>query len=187
MTRSLLSSFEDRCIDGLGNTILTPEQFTRACLQGRVINNQVFVTEISQDIRQYNRYASQKVQLYNDTLELQPASYDWNIPEYYQTINVSIYVANILSEVIDSDNWSSDEIDARVQRVAHELTLVKKHNLINLFRCLIYIIDTLTEKKAVWGVGRGSSVASYLLYLIGVHDVDSVLYDIDPLEFYKTE
>jgi DNA polymerase III alpha subunit len=48
-----------------------------------------------------------------------------------------------------------------------------------------YLVDTLRKNIIVWGVGRGSSVASYILYLIGVHRIDSLYYDLDIAEFLK--
>jgi DNA polymerase III alpha subunit len=50
---------------------------------------------------------------------------------------------------------------------------------------LKYLVDTLRENKILWGVGRGSSVASYVLYLIGVHKIDSLKYNLDIAEFLK--
>jgi DNA polymerase III alpha subunit len=48
-----------------------------------------------------------------------------------------------------------------------------------------YLVDTLRKNKIIWGVGRGSSVASYVLYLIGVHKVDSIKYNLPIEEFFK--
>jgi DNA polymerase III alpha subunit len=45
----------------------------------------------------------------------------------------------------------------------------------------------MKERNIVWGVGRGSSVASYVLFLIGTHKVDSVKYELDFNEFLKGE
>ena len=55
--------------------------------------------------------------------------------------------------------------------------------------------ETLTNKGTLelgWlvvlirdGVGRGSSVASYILYLIGVHRIDSIKYNLDWKEFLR--
>ena len=50
---------------------------------------------------------------------------------------------------------------------------------------LIYIIETMRKHELVWGVGRGSSVASYVLYLLGVRKVDSLKYNLDIKEFLK--
>lgn len=75
--------------------------------------------------------------------------------------------------------------DHALTRVQQELELFKARNLFPVLQLLIYIVDTLREHQIVWGVGRGSSVASYCLYLIGVHRIDSIEYDLDITEFLK--
>ena len=66
-----------------------------------------------------------------------------------------------------------------------ELTMFEERNLFPVLRILIYIIETMRKHKLVWGVGRGSSVASYVLYLLGVHKVDSLKHNLDIKEFLK--
>jgi DNA polymerase III alpha subunit len=75
--------------------------------------------------------------------------------------------------------------DAELQRVADELMLFQERDLFNLLRWLKYFVDTMRANQVVWGVGRGSSVASYVLYLIGVHKINSMYYDLDISEFLK--
>ena len=67
------------------------------------------------------------------------------------------------------------------------MELYQKLGLIDILRTLIFVINTLIENNIVWGVGRGSSVSSYVLYLIGVHDVDSFQYGLNIEEFLRTE
>jgi DNA polymerase III alpha subunit len=43
----------------------------------------------------------------------------------------------------------------------------------------------MTANRLIWGVGRGSSVASYVLYLLGVHRIDSMYYELNPEEFLR--
>jgi len=50
---------------------------------------------------------------------------------------------------------------------------------------MIYLVDFMRENEIVWGVGRGSSVASYVLYLIGVHRIDSIKFGLDWREFLR--
>jgi len=57
--------------------------------------------------------------------------------------------------------------------------------MFDLLIYLKYLVDTLRSQNIVWGVGRGSSVASYCLYLIGVHKVNSMQYNLDIHEFLK--
>jgi DNA polymerase III alpha subunit len=73
----------------------------------------------------------------------------------------------------------------QTERVSLELELFIQHGMYDLLHYLKYLVDTMRENNIVWGVGRGSSVASYVLYLIGVHKVDSLKYDLDIHEFLK--
>ena len=97
----------------------------------------------------------------------------WRMPhEYYE---------------LDIAAWLLDKckFDYELQRVGQELLLYQERDLFNLLRYLKYLVDTLRENKIVWGVGRGSSVSSYVLYLLGVHKIDSIFYDLDIKEFFK--
>jgi DNA polymerase III alpha subunit len=75
--------------------------------------------------------------------------------------------------------------DAQLQRCGQELLLFQERNLFDLLRYLKYLVDTLRANCMIWGVGRGSSVASYVLYLLGVHRIDSMFYDLDAREFLR--
>jgi len=72
-----------------------------------------------------------------------------------------------------------------LQRVGEELLLYQERDLFDLLRYLKYLVDVLRKNKVVWGVGRGSSVASYVLFLLGVHKIDSLYYQLDIDEFLK--
>jgi DNA polymerase III alpha subunit len=84
-------------------------------------------------------------------------------------------------------DWLYDRCTTEQQRarVDQELLLFIQHGMFDLLFYLKYLVDTMRENKIVWGVGRGSSVASYVLYLIGVHRIDSIKYDLDIKEFLK--
>ena len=88
---------------------------------------------------------------------------------------------------LDIAQWLLDQCktQAELQRVGEELILYQERNLFDLLRQLKYAIDTWRAHHIVWGVGRGSSVASYVLYLIGVHRVNSMYYDLDVHEFLR--
>lgn len=75
--------------------------------------------------------------------------------------------------------------DEQINRVNQELELFIQHNMMDLLFYLKYLVDTFREKNILWGVGRGSSVASYVLFLIGVHKIDSIKYNLDIQEFLK--
>ena len=88
---------------------------------------------------------------------------------------------------LDIAKWVLDQCKTQeeLQRVGEELLLFQERELFNLLRWLKYFVDTVRENSVVLGVGRGSSVASYVLYLIGVHRINSMYYDLDIREFLK--
>ena len=96
----------------------------------------------------------------------------WFIPDEYKNLDIKSYVLERTP-------------DHAVDRVNEELNLYDKYNIIDVLKVCIYIIDTLRKNNIVWGVGRGTSVASYVLYLIGVHKVDSIKYELDINEFLR--
>jgi len=97
----------------------------------------------------------------------------WNMPVEYCTMDIA--------------QWLLDQCKTEVelQRVGEELLLYQERNLFPLLKQLKYIIDTWRSNNIIWGVGRGSSVASYVLYLIGVHRINSIYYDLDIHEFLR--
>lgn len=102
------------------------------------------------------------------------------IPQHYKDLDVEEYIRELVPNGVDG----TDNAEAS-QRVEMELAMYKERGLYPILQVLIYVVDTLRKHNLVWGVGRGSSVASYLLHLIGVHKVDSVKYNLDIKEFLK--
>ena len=97
----------------------------------------------------------------------------WHMPEEYKSLDIAEYILSLC------------DTDARLQRCGEELLLFQERNLFDLLRYLKYLVDTLRANRMIWGVGRGSSVASYVLYLLGVHIIDSMFYDLDAREFLR--
>jgi len=124
------------------------------------------------DITDYNKFC--------DELELLPLSddtyfsKDFNIPQHYREIDIREYVSNLGQRGPDETG-----------RVEMELDMFEERGLFPILQLLIYIIDKMRKHNLVWGVGRGSSVSSYLLYILGVHKVNSYKYNLDIKEFLK--
>jgi|TARA_B100000029_G_scaffold334270_1_gene326392 DNA polymerase III alpha subunit len=97
----------------------------------------------------------------------------WNMPEKYYKINILQWLL---------DKCQTDEERLRVQT---EYDLFEKKKFIKVLQFLIYFVDTLRTNNVVWGVGRGSSVASFCLFLIGVHKINPLLYNLDHTEFLR--
>ncbi len=98
----------------------------------------------------------------------------WFIPDNYYP-NLTEYL------------YGCCETQEQTDRVSLELELYIKNGMYDMLHCMKYIVDTLRENNVLWGVGRGSSVASYVLFLIGVHKIDSVKYNLPIDEFFKGE
>jgi DNA polymerase III alpha subunit len=103
----------------------------------------------------------------------QRAQSRWHMPEQYQQLDIAEYILRLCST------------EEELQRCGHELLLYQEKDLFNLLRYLKYLVDVMTENNVIWGVGRGSSVASYVLYKLGVHRIDSMFYKLEPGEFLR--
>jgi DNA polymerase III alpha subunit len=97
---------------------------------------------------------------------------NWFIPQQYKDMDIE----NFLVDQCPKQNY---------QRLIDELELYRKHEMIPVLKTIKYIVDTLRQNNIVWGVGRGSSVASYTLFLLGIHKIDSVKYNLPITEFFK--
>lgn len=129
-------------------------------------------------------------------------SMDFELEKYFSRIESERLNYPKPLEYIDTDHWFMPEEYAgmdiesflieqcpkkNIVRLTKELEIYKQRKMIPVLRMMKYIVDTLRKNNVVWGVGRGSSVASYALYLLGVHKIDSVKYDIPIEEFFKGE
>jgi DNA polymerase III alpha subunit len=99
---------------------------------------------------------------------------DWFMPDEYKNMDIEGFLV---------DQCPKENYD----RLIRELEIYRERNLIPLLRMMKYIVDTLRSNRVLWGVGRGSSVASYVLFLLGVHRIDSVKYSLPIEEFFKGE
>jgi DNA polymerase III alpha subunit len=98
---------------------------------------------------------------------------NWHMPQEYQDLDIAEYILGLC------------KTDAELQRVGQELLMYQERDLFDLLKYLKYLVDTMRTNQVIWGVGRGSSVASYVLYLLGIHRIDSMYYDLDPTEFLR--
>lgn len=171
-------------IDKYGRIEITEDEAFAALYNGNISDlNNVFLNDIC-IVNQYN----QSVDLNADNINkisIKPAltisikefdtqnQKNWFIPEEYKNFPIEKWLKSKCNN------------DAELQRVNTELDLFIQHNMYDLLLFLKYLVDTMRKHKIVWGVGRGSSVASYILFLIGVHKIDSLKYNLDIKEFLK--
>ena len=100
---------------------------------------------------------------------------EWFMPDEYKNKDIVWHVHNV------KVTYTQEERD----RIEEELDAFRERGMFPLLRYMVYLVDFMRENNIVWGVGRGSSVASYVLYLIGVHRINSIQYDLDWREFLR--
>ena len=97
----------------------------------------------------------------------------WHMPDSYKNMDIAQHVLSLCAT------------DAELQRCGAELMLYQERGLFDLLRYLAYLVDVIRQNAIIWGVGRGSSVASHVLYLLGVHRINSLYYNLDIQEFLR--
>jgi DNA polymerase III alpha subunit len=98
---------------------------------------------------------------------------DWHMPAEYKQLDIA-------KHILDQCNT-----DAEMQRCGYELLLYQERDLFDLLRYLKYLVDVMQDNRVIWGVGRGSSVASFVLFLLEIHRINSLYYDLSIDEFLK--
>jgi len=97
----------------------------------------------------------------------------WYMPKEYFELDIAKHILDLC------------QTDVELQRVGEELIMFQEREMFPLLQYLKYLVDTMRKYKIIWGVGRGSSVSSYVLYLLGVHRINSIHYDLSIDEFLK--
>jgi DNA polymerase III alpha subunit len=138
-------------------------------------------------------YTNPQVNLHEVKVD-DPEQFNRSIKDLYYEFKplVKYHAPSMSVEEFDTENmdiakWVLEQCktDAELQRCGQELIMFEDRGLTVVLKFMKYFVDTMREHNVVWGVGRGSSVASYVLFLIGVHKIDSIYYDLDIGEFLK--
>lgn len=165
----------------------TEDQLCYFFMHRRDLMDKIFVNAITKDIQSYNDHNNSniilKVKEISDR-DLQALPIDWKIDPMTDE-DVASYVASKLSEYLDKHNITDENTEhLLIERVQLELKLFKKIGKQDYLKALIYIVETMQKQKVVWN-GRGSAASSFVLFLIGVHRVDSFKYGLPVEEFFK--
>ena len=136
-----------------------------------------------QYLPELTKYISLDVEQENFDTALQS---EWFMPDEYKIYDLlsflNVCVARETGYPISDLRYMETPEYARKEE---ELKAFQEHGLVQLLRYMKYLVDFMRDNNIVWGVGRGSSVASYVLYLLGVHRVNSIKYNLDWREFLR--
>ena len=139
----------------------------RALVENDIKFDEVLQLENSPELIQYSKL-DMTVEQFDNQMQS-----NWLMPEQYKTMDIAQYVLN------------QCQGEAELQRAGKELLLFQERDMFVLLRYLKYLVDTMRENNILWGVGRGSSVASFVLFLLGIHRINSLYYDLSIDEFLK--
>jgi DNA polymerase III alpha subunit len=170
-------------IDNHGTISLNVEDVFESLYSGNIKNLDQFSLDTISVVEQFNNAINSnadsipKLKIYKpiiNSVELfdQKNQSQWFMPKDY--------FPNLVEYLLDKC-----ENEEQYSRVTQELELFIQHGMYDLLHYLKYLVDIMRENNIVWGVGRGSSVASYVLYLLGIHKIDSIKYELDIKEFLK--
>ena len=172
--------------DDLGIPRFTNHDLVDMIYSGHADRVHVVLCEPSDDVDMFNTAMEQQgmdpLQKYIP-LDVEQKDFDavcqseWFMPEEYKELDVWKYLCKKCEE---KGQWP-----VNTSRITEEYRAFEERNMIPLLQYMIYLVDFMRENDIVWGVGRGSSVASYVLYLIGVHRINAVQFDLDWQEFLR--
>jgi len=98
---------------------------------------------------------------------------EWYMPIFYKNMDIAEHILNLCNN------------NEELQRCGEELLLYQEHNLFDLLKYMVYLVDTMIEHNVIWGVGRGSSVSSFVLYKLNVHRINSLKYNLQITDFLR--
>ena len=164
----------------LNEIVVDENDLVEGMLEGK--RARYVITKDTEKIDSYNHFCT--LFKFEDTIDYEtPAetndkySYkdanNWWMPEEYRTLNIEQYLLNLITT------------SQQRERVYAELEEFKNREMLPMLQFLVYMVTELKQHNILWGVGRGSSVSSYILYLIGVHKIDSIKYNLDYKEFLR--
>ena len=139
-------------------------------LNDAIIEDIVPNSSIIADVPKLKFYEELKISL-EDFDNLQQSN--WKMPLEYKNMDIAKYVLE------------QCKTEPELQRAGEELLIFQEKNMFPLLQYLKYLVDTMRQHNIVWGVGRGSSVSSFVLFLLGVHKINSLYYDLPISEFIK--
>ena len=166
-------------LDKFNNPVFSSQDLFKFLYNGIEVNYGSITVDESNDIDIFEKVTGTLIPRHTIDENLTVDQFDhtlqdiWFIEEKYKNFDIRQYCLELCS----SDN--------EITRVNEEMDEFERRNMMPLLRWLKYFVDTCLEENILWGVGRGSSVSSYVLFLLGVHQIDSLKYNLDWRDFLR--
>lgn len=168
--------------DSNGIPIFSNKDLINMIYTGHIDKCHVVLCDPNDEIDKFNKYSKEfgSVELKKFIpLDVDQKTFDgvcqseWFMPDEYK--NMDIY------------SWLEQrcETTEQVERLDEEFKEFENRNMLPLLQYMKYLVDFMRENNILWGVGRGSSVSSFVLYLIGVHRINPIHFNLDWREFLR--
>lgn len=167
-----------------GEVILSEQDILNGLYSGKITDISKVNIEDPKIVEQFNIARQQNADPFNSLKVYIPPNLN---QEQFDKLNQSSWFMPEEYKNLDIESWILEKCSSEIEktRVEQELDLFRQHGMIDVLKYLKYLVDTMRQNNILWGVGRGSSVASFCLYLLGVHKINSIKYDLDIQEFLK--
>lgn len=180
MSISLLN-LEDRIITDTGSMIAKYDLLLSLALSGEPFAHLPAVPHDDLAKYHHNKGTLDSAKVWVDDGVIQGPSiktFAWITPPPYVTMDIADRcMTMMLDRSLDTPTY--------MDRLVDEIALMYARDMEPFVRCVVWITDMMRKKDIVWGLGRGSSCASLILFVLGINKVDPVRYDIPKEEFYK--
>ena len=168
--------------DNFGQIIFCEQDLVDLVMQGKsldqlgtiMVDHTVDLTCILEHLDNYKNFISYQTPVASTQEEFdKQLQTNWHMPQQYKDLDIAKHVLDMCQS------------EAELQRCGAELLMYQERGLFDLLKYLKYLVDVMRDNHIIWGVGRGSSVASFVLYKLGVHRIDSMYYNLAAEEFLR--
>lgn len=181
--KALETELNDRTLRYDGVSVIEAAQLKDMLLRGST-PAELRVKAITADIESFNSLVPTAEQIKVAGSEPIGFKYVWQLPPEFLSLDVDEHVSVVFGERLSALKYDSAQTELAISRVAQELDEFRTRGLTDLLRVIVYVLASFRKSNTVWGVGRGSSCASYILFLLGLHVVDPVKFNVDLEEFF---
>ena len=181
----LATKLNNRVLRYDGVSLISPEMVTHALLHGSG-PTEIRVTEDCWEIQQFNLNCDEgdEIKFNDDEVKLDTS---WKLPSEWASLTsdqVQHLIVDKATDVISRSSYTEAQVSKAYTRIEQEINEIEKRNMMDFLKTIMYVLDTFKKNDICWGVGRGSSCASYVLFVLGLHVVDCVKFDVPMEEFF---
>jgi DNA polymerase III alpha subunit len=162
---------KNRLLTNDGISIVWESKIFQTLLETGEVPNHMKVME-TEDALKFNKKFGKDI-IFHEEGELHPDT-EYDLQKFTKLV-----------EFVENNKRDDTPDDEHEERLMMELDYFIRANHQHFLIKIRDLIESFKKDGVVWGVGRGSSCSSYVMYLLEVHDVNPITYNISFSEFSK--